>query len=473
MKVRRTLFLGGAVALGGLALTACFPTGLDPAFGVDGVQASPMSASTHDRFLAVTPGPSGTYYASGFVATGVGTDQAFALARFTAEGAFDATFGGGDGIATVNIAVGGKTVEQARGVAVQSDGKIVVSGAIEHDVAATGDAARDTDIAVARFDATGAPDPSFDGDGVKVLDLAPGFALDAGNYFGDLAWGVQSTTGNRTVVYGTKHAGPGRIDSDFYLAALEEDGDLDPTFGTGGVLQVSPAAPAAITFEYARNLIIEPDGQLVTAGYSLSLDGVTRPVLIRANANGTLDPGFGSGGWTTDTVLGNVAEAYKVGLQGDKYVATGYGKESASDTHVDLIVYRFNADGSRDLTFGTGGLVKIDEAGQDDRGRNLEILPGGRVLVVGSTKLSATDIDAFTVLLSADGQLDPYYDNNPQVLGEHGTQISDLGGTGDAWFGVTLSADATAIYAVGYKAGVSGGNDDAAIARISLLNPAP
>ncbi|MEO8341833.1 MAG: hypothetical protein ABI604_19385 [Nitrospirota bacterium] len=59
------------------------------------------------------------------------------------------------GIATVNVAVGGTTAELARGVVVQSGGKIVLAGPIEHDPTASGDAACDTDIGVVRFDTTG------------------------------------------------------------------------------------------------------------------------------------------------------------------------------------------------------------------------------------------------------------------------------------------------------------------------------
>src|SRR5262245_57891292 len=93
---KRRLLAVGVAAIGGLALTACYPRGLDATFGTAGVKSSPMSATGNDRFLAVAPGPAGTYYAAGFVASG--TDQAYALARFGADGAFDTSFGGGDGI---------------------------------------------------------------------------------------------------------------------------------------------------------------------------------------------------------------------------------------------------------------------------------------------------------------------------------------------------------------------------------------
>ena len=64
MNKKKSLLLGGSLVVGGLVLSACYPTGLDQTFGVDGVKASPLSATSHDRFLAVTPGPTGTKLSS-------------------------------------------------------------------------------------------------------------------------------------------------------------------------------------------------------------------------------------------------------------------------------------------------------------------------------------------------------------------------------------------------------------------------
>jgi hypothetical protein len=55
-------------------------------------------------------------------------------------------------------------------------------------------------------------------------------------------------------------------------------------------------------------------------------------------------------------------------------------------------------------------------------------------------------------------------------FGEDGHVISDLGGPGDAWYGMALTPDETQVIIVGYK-GVDangGGNDDAVVARVAL-----
>ena len=117
------------------------------------ILSTPLSTADTDRFFSITAAAGGHYYAAGF--TTVNEDSQMAVARLRTTGELDTSFGS-NGIATINVAVGtGKKAELARSVVVQSDGKIVIAGLFEHDTTATGDAARDTDIAIARFDTTG------------------------------------------------------------------------------------------------------------------------------------------------------------------------------------------------------------------------------------------------------------------------------------------------------------------------------
>ncbi|WP_240356242.1 hypothetical protein [Myxococcus eversor] len=87
----------------------------------------PFSETENDRAWGVAFSPEGKVYATGFVTEG--GDNRFAVARFNLDGTRDTTFGTG-GIVTVNI-IAGKLDEAARGLAVQSDGKIVIAGAAE------------------------------------------------------------------------------------------------------------------------------------------------------------------------------------------------------------------------------------------------------------------------------------------------------------------------------------------------------
>lgn len=442
--------------------------GLDTAFGQNGVLAAPLSPAEHDRLLAVTPGPVGSFYAAGW--TSPGGDNAMVLAKYDADGKLNAAFGEG-GLATVNVAPGGKAVEVARAVAVQPDGKILIAGPFEKNPKASGTDAKDTDIAVLRFDSAGKPDPSFGKGGTAVIDFGRGKPIDTETYVADNSWGLALAAG-RIVVFGSAPA-PDREDADFMIAGLTGAGVLDKAFGTDGLTRIDNNKGN----DSPRNMVVQADGKLVFTGYSRDAADVVSPVIIRTDADGKPDASFARNGLATAAVLpGGVAESYSVGLQGGtpggsgvspevKYVMAGYGHGADPEEKVDLISYRFNADGSWDKTYGTDGLTRIDVAKDADRARNLIMLPDGNILVVGSGSPAAGVVDAMVALLDKDGR--------PVTgFGTGGRLLSDLGGPGDAWFGATVAADGKSVMLAGYRGAdpkaTDGTNDDAVLARIKL-----
>ncbi len=438
--------------------------GLDESFGTDGVAPIPLAAADGDRLLSVTVGKDGKIYGVGFVAAA--GDQSMAVARVKADGSLDTTFSD-DGFATVNVAPGGKAVETSRGIAVQSTGKVVVAGVFEHDPAADGDAARDTDIGLSRFDATGKLDATFGTAGTTKVDLSTGLIIPpaagatttTASVVGDTMYGLTVLPDDRLVAVGAKPAeGEGRTDLDWALMMFTADGVLDPTFATGGVLTIDVAGG----HESPRQALVQPDGKIVMSGYTrnTATPPVVVPSLVRILPNGTLDTSFGTSGIAQAQLLPAVAEAYEVGMQGDAYVITGYGRATAEEK-VDLIAARFTANGTWDKTFGTDGLVRINIANDDDRGRDLVALPDGRILIAGSGKPDATNINAMLVLLEEDGALDTGF-------GTGGILQVDLGGPADSFFGVALTADGKHAIVAGYKGAEPTTGDDAVIARVAI-----
>jgi len=127
-------------------------------------------------------------------------------------------------------------------------------------------------------------------------------------------------------------------------------GDLDPTFGTGGVVTTPVGAGSDVGYAIA----LQPDGRIVVAGHASN--GVTNDfAVLRYDAGGVLDPTFGTGGVAT-TSLGTTFAFYgaDVAIQPDgRIVGAGYAL-GAGPNDIDFLVVRW-LDGTPDPGFGIGG----------------------------------------------------------------------------------------------------------------------
>jgi uncharacterized delta-60 repeat protein len=427
---------------------------LDPTFGLGGVSRVSMSPEA-DRFVSVANGEDGQYYAAGFLTTT--GDQSMAVARFDENGDLDTEFAD-KGYASVNVAVGGKTGERASSMGVLSDGSVVLAGPVEHDPAAAGEGARDTDIAAVKINDDGTQDMTFGENGVARFDLGTGRAIED-NFVGDTMFGLTVLEDDKILIVGAKlHDGPDETDRDFAILRLTEDGKADTSFAEEGVFVMDIDDGN----ESPRQALELDDGSVVVSGYSGVGDGPISPVLFKLDDAGELVTEFGDEGIASAELLPAVAEAYEVGLQGDSFIITGYGR-ATEDEKVDMIAARFTSEGELDTEFGEDGLVRIDISGQDDRGRDLVVLENGNILIAGSGKPSETDINGMLVMLTVDGELD-------ESFGRDGIYQVDLGGKSDSFFSVALSEDESSAIVAGWMGpdAASGGNEEGVIARITL-----
>ncbi|HEY0464695.1 MAG TPA: hypothetical protein VGC79_10820 [Polyangiaceae bacterium] len=260
-----------------------------------------ITAGGNDRFYGVTFDADDNIYAVGVTSTGFDAtaDYATVVAKFTPEGALDQSFGD-HGYAIRNVAVG-LAGELARGIALQSDGKIIVSETVEHEAAAD---ARDRDIAVLRFNADGTKDADFGDDGVKIIDLSEG-VLVGSSYLADSAWGMAVYPDDRIVIHGGLVAAS-QTDTDFALVRLSKDGEYDKTFGTNGVftLDTQIGDPQVSNNASPRNLTLLPGNQgIIGAGYQPVPGFDTKPVVYRVTNAGKLNKTFGVEGVFSESVF--------------------------------------------------------------------------------------------------------------------------------------------------------------------------
>ncbi len=409
-----------------------------------------ISQTGHDRFFSVAFDKDGNFYAAGSVAssTEASSDSKAVVAKFLADGSLDTTFGE-SGYASFNFVAAGSG-EVARSIAVDSQGRIVIGGALEHANAAD---PRDRDLFVARLSANGVLDASFGVNGLAIVDLSQG-AVNGQSFTADGFGGLAVDSQDRIVLEGAQKRAEG-FDTDFVVTRLSSDGTVDTSFAVNGKFSIDNKNLNAS----AKNPILLGDGSIIGTGYNR--DGVNVPFVFKLTPEGALDTTYGEDGVFKSKVLGAVTEVYAGVLHGTDIVTVGYGKDLDSES-LDFLSLRINSQGKLDQSYGTNGYTRVDVDGFNDNGRFLAALPDGRVALVGGGRYVATNVDGMIAILNEDGSAD-------QNFAEGGMSLFEFGGENDFLWGAAVSPAGDKLVAVGIKGMTStGANDDAALVIVPL-----
>src|ERR1041384_6648927 len=98
---------------------------------------------------------------------------------------------------------------------------------------------------------------------------------------------------------------------------------------------------------------------------------------------GNLDPTFGTGGTVRTDFAGNIDEANAVAIQPNGQIIAAGSSFSNSKAVEYFIVARYNANGSLDKRFGKNGKITTDFFRNVDSISAIAIQPDGRILVAG------------------------------------------------------------------------------------------
>ena len=342
-------------------------------------------------------------------------DVSNAVARYNPDGSLDRSFN-----STGMVAADALEQTFANAIALQADGKVVVGGA-DSDLTSGS-----VGFGITRYNADGSLDTSFgtrgsvrtrigDRDGqANALAIQPdGRLLIAGTAFG--------TTGN---------------DDRFALGRFDSDGTLDAGFGNGGLV----TTPVGVGSAQANGLIVQPDGKIIVSGTAF-LNGSTDDDfgVVRYNADGSLDTSFGGSGIIT-TDFGPIEpgpdapsdRANALTLQADgKLVVVGSSGRLASD----FALARYNADGSLDTSFGSGGRA-LGGIANDAEAHAVDIQPDGSIVVAGST--SGVNPAFVVARFHADGSTDPSF-------GTGGSVVMTFDGGGGGARALTIQGDGSIV----------------------------
>jgi uncharacterized delta-60 repeat protein len=301
---------------------------LDPTFGRDGLVFTdadggmPTIVGRFDSDSISDLVVDGT----GIVAVGYGRSLvvpgsgSVVVARYSADGQLDTTFGNAGGLRIDTFRSGSDVIDATYArVLKQPDGKLLIGGTVQ------------SNFFVARFNADGSPDTSF----AKTPGMGFGNAFGSRSEDEAVRSMVRQASGKVVVAGGANMS----------MARLNADGTDDLTFGMAGFVRASGGAAEAM-FE-------RPDGRLVVLGAASEDVGGTRVYrvrLLQTSADGVPDTGFGPGGRVDVTMPQPVSTVRGGSLRPDGSLVlylTGLGV---------TYLARITAAGTLDTAFGTAGL---------------------------------------------------------------------------------------------------------------------
>jgi len=322
---------------------------LDTSFGSDGTGTVKYTNNASAYRLAIQP--DNKILVAGTAPNSKGINL-FTVARYGVNGLPDTSFGTG-GLAQIPVTAspcGTKNSGSsgaAYAIALQSSGKIVVAGQCGS-----------TYLAVVRLNPNGTLDTTF---------------CTAGQFvYGGAAWqtalSLALDSAQRIVVAGSVDSSDGSTRTNALLR-LTANGSLDTSFGGSGVVVTKFLAYLGLNYA----VVIDGNDRILTTGTSLSTSSVNsqRMVLARYNPDGSLDASFGSGsGFIVAAPSLDFGYGSAVGLQTDGKILVGGSERTWDGGPWDKASYfaawRFNADGSPDITFGGTGEVVMTSFAADN-----------------------------------------------------------------------------------------------------------
>ncbi|HVE59398.1 MAG TPA: FG-GAP-like repeat-containing protein [Pyrinomonadaceae bacterium] len=375
MLIIKSLLLTTAVF--GLISTAlaASPGSLDPSFGTAGFVKTNILGTDFLRDIAVQEDGK-------IVAVGGSGVSDFTIVRYTANGALDPTFSG-DGIAFVDF---GGPSDAPTDVEIQPDGKIVVSGNISNSGPS----------GVVRLNPNGTLDTTFDTDGKLTLNdfVARGMDLQAD---GKIVLAGRSTF----------------FELGIEIVRLNPNGSFDTTFDADGIALKSIEGNDAL-----NEVKIQSDGKIVGAG---NAGGSNKALVVRYNANGTLDTSFSGDGIALNDFAPNIGEPTS-----DLVINPVNGAiTTLSDNFTagnSLLFIRYASNGNLDPNFSGDGRLEIPAVESGCVG-TLQLQSDGKLIAAAGRGCGTVSDDVFLVRLNDTGTIDPTFGSNGTVL-----SVNDAGG---------------------------------------------
>jgi uncharacterized delta-60 repeat protein len=354
------------------------PSGeIDTSFGSNknGVVTYPVSAGGFIGASAVVIDAAGNIVITGH-RTGTDGTINMAIWRYKENGSLDTSFGN-NGLVEHHNAAQGNGNDNGNDLLIDHNGKIIVAGQSEGSF--------HYDLAVWRYNNDGSLDTTFNSTGYNTVnDAAGGNGYDTGRSVGLDSQG-------RIVIAGGSIGSTGT--NDIAIWRFDANGQLDQSFGTGGIVSHHDAA-GGNGDEEVHALVIDPQDNIFVTAYSDRPDTNLNAVVLKYNDLGVLDTAFGSSGvlmfenlaggdgwdYPQDMILDGLGNIYLAGMS--KSLSNGF----------DMFVLKFDKEtASLDTGFENQGLFLFDGSNHGyDRANSIAFDSAGNLLILGYTEASSS-----------------------------------------------------------------------------------
>jgi uncharacterized delta-60 repeat protein len=374
-----------------------------------------------------------------------GDNDDMAIWRYNADGTLDTTFGAPNGFVVHNSAAGGDDSNDCGyAITITAQGKILVTGY-------SNNSDNNSDMVIWRYNADGTLDETFGEEGFVVHNSA------AGGNGNDSGYAITVDNQDRILVTGESDS---EDNADMVIWRYDDEGTLDDTFGTGGIVKHNSAA-GGNSFDYGKAIAIDSNGKILVAGYSSN--GINSDMAIwRYTSAGVLDTvnfGAPNGFIVYDGNVNKGDYGNAIALDsGGKILVTGFSGNSSNN--FDMALWRYNADGTLDTTFNSDGVITHDGAAglnSDDYAYAIAIDSNGKILVAGSSYNLFYNIDMVIWRYTSTGALDTTFDTDGIVFHNSANGIN----SDDYGYAIAINAGGKILVAGSSKYSSS---DDTAIA---------
>ena len=240
------------------------------------------------------------------------------------------------------------------------------------------------------------------------------------------------------------------------VVRLNEDGSIDSTFGVNGVARI----PIIQIDNEINAICIQPDGKIVVSGHydmGLTTGGQFdfEVLVARFNSNGTIDSTFGTNGVTlTPVSVTSIDDAFGMQITADGNIVVS-GFTTQIDFSYDALLMQYDSTGVLDANFGTGGVVIFDNDIQDVA-LDVELQGDGKILIGGTSGgFFFDDRDFLLARYNDDGTVDASFGNN-------GFTLTPIFAEFDEANGMTIQQDGKIVLA---GKGYNGSQNDMAVTR--------